>query len=66
MVNVGKWVTVVIGIVFVLTLIPLAFDEVAAFALAYPEYATIIGLVSLALVFGLVFQALKSTGITMR
>lgn len=66
MVSVGKWIPVIVGIVFVVTAIPIAFDEISALAVAYPEYATILGLVSLAIVFGLVYQALKGTGISMK
>lgn len=61
MVNVDKWTGLVIGIVFVLALMPVAFDEIAAFTAAYPEWATLIGLVSLALIFGLVRQAMQAT-----
>lgn len=64
MVDVNKTVGTVIAVIFVLAVLPLAFDEVAAFAIAYPEWATIIGLVSLALIFGLVRSVLKSSGAT--
>lgn len=64
MVNVDNMTKVVIGIVFVLALLPIAFDEITTFAGAYPEWATIIGLVSLALVFGLVRSVLKGSGAT--
>lgn len=52
-------VTKVIGIVFALALLPIAFDSVSDFATTYPEWATVIGLVSLALIFGVVRSAMK-------
>lgn len=64
MVDVDKMTKVVIGIIFVLALLPLALDEISAFAIAYPEWATVIGLVSLALIFGLVRSVLKGSGAT--
>lgn len=64
MVKVDKMTSVVIGIVFVLALLPVAFDEIATFTTAYPEWATLIGLVSLALIFGLVRSVLKGSGAT--
>jgi len=57
--NTEAMVTKVIGIVFALALLPVAFDSVADFAVAYPEWAVIIGLVSLALIFGVVRSAIK-------
>lgn len=57
--NTEAMVTKVIGIVFALALLPVAFDSVSSFALAYPEWAVIIGLVSLALIFGVVRSAIK-------
>jgi hypothetical protein len=57
--NTDNLVTKVIAIVFALALLPIAFSSVTDFATAYPEWATVIGLVSLALIFGVVRTAMK-------
>jgi len=61
MVDMDKWTGVVIGVVFVLALLPLAFDSIADFVAEYPEWALLIGLVPLALIFGIVRAVMKGT-----
>ena len=56
--NVDRTMEKVIGIVFVLALLPVAFDSIATFSLAYPEWAVLIGLVALALIIGVVRNAM--------
>lgn len=56
----NKIATTVFGIVFALALLPVAVDSVVDFATAYPEWATLIGLVTIALIFGVVKSAMKS------
>ncbi len=62
---IGKYFKIVIGLVFVLALLPLVFDEVAAFAVAYPEWAVLIGLIPLTLIVGLVWNSAKGSGVNM-
>jgi len=65
MVDAGKMLKTVLGVVFALAILPIAVDSVADFAVAYPEWATLIGLVTLGLVFGVVFQAVRASGVKM-
>ena len=55
-----KLTTTIFGVVFALALLPVAVDSVVDFATAYPEWATLIGLVTIALIFGVVKGAMKN------
>lgn len=58
--NIEKLATTIFGVVFALALLPVAVSSVTDFATAYPEWATLIGLVTIALIFGVVRSAMKS------
>lgn len=59
--NTDKLTSTIFGVVFALALLPVAVESVVDFATAYPEWATLIGLITIALIFGVVKGAMKST-----
>jgi len=57
--NTKKMTDKIFMVVFGLALLPVAVESVVTFAAAYPEWATLIGLVTIALIFGLVRSSTK-------